>query len=404
MYKVAKRIKRSLNRIRRGTRPYRRAAASAGALVAAASLAGRRTPSKIRLPVTPSTGTSSAARTLFGVTNTMTRTRRRRSNIEKSTHNDMTDHVMKGTVMRGKKYKGRLGNTMRYQENYNHVINVAQGRQSSDTLEHVFNYAKLHGDTNAARSNNSRSVFDFLWGLEVNKPITNLNEQTIPNPVQNAVFIDHAINQFKFLNMQNVPIKCELLLITPKFDTSVDPLTNWGNGTEYDAFGKPSYVAQSTYGQTGSTPGQPSRFVVGEKPYMHKEWNRCWRILRKKEFILQPGDQRNYKWYLEYKRVCFRENLVTRAGQYMANWTVIPVLIAHGGLVGLAPNAESATGEVGYAGLKLGVVQEINYKLRGIPLPKYHTRLIEENLLVEQAGTVQKLINDEDMEDDLEQL
>jgi len=326
------------------------------------------------------------------------------SRMDISSHNDMMHHKMKNVKLPGKPFKGKTTTTLQHIENWQGIQRVGQGYQAVNELEYVANHNKLMGSTATDRTGNNTSVFN-PWLLDTTASRVNMGTSTVVNnPVQSRMLYDGVKATYEFVNLQNVPLVLELLLCSPRYDTDTTPYECWNGCRVVDGEGYADEVqGQTTYATTTTQPGYAAMNYYGSEPYHHRDWNRQWRILGKKVFVLQPGDQRIYTHHISIKKVMNRNVFLDRDSIFKAGFSIVPLVVAKAGAVGIAATDDADAGQCGHAGVNYGAIVTYHHKYRTLPKSQYQAVIVEEDLTVDQGKKRQSHINDQDAKDVLEE-
>lgn len=317
--------------------------------------------------------------------------------MEMSSHNDMTIHKMANVYLRGKPYRGKTTSTLTHMENYQASNSIGQGYQSVDLLEHIANHPKLIGQAVADRAQANYSVFN-PYKLETAGGRINMDSSVYDaRPPQMRLLYKSVTATYEFVSLVNIPIVLELLLCTPAFDTAYNPVEVWNNAVSNDAQLYPLEAqGQTSYGASTTQVGRPATNSYGNEPYHHRDFNKQWKILGKKIFILQPGDQRIYKHTININKVISVAQFEKRNNFFKAGYTVVPMVIGRGGAIGLAEGDNADAGQAGHGPVKYGTIVTYKHNFKGMPQSQYNALIMEENLTVAQAALRVKHIDDND--------
>lgn len=312
---------------------------------------------------------------------------------DRSTHNDLTLRKLPNVKV-GKFHKAKLTSTMKYQENYNKVIRQFQGGQAVDVLEVIGNRFKLYGVTDTARNQYLKSQIS-QWDLSTQRSVQDLSTGAALNSKMRKLFYSHVNATYEFVNFQSVPIKIIMHLLTPVHDCEEDPYQVWDRQGDNSAAGAAAISEATTLGGS-ATPGMTSPQVIQTSPGQSREFRKMWKTLIRKEFVIQPGDQINYTHIINIKKVYSRESLDSRTSSYLRGFTVIPMIVAQAGLVGLTPvESEDAT-QVGYAFVNYGVMVTYKHCFRALATENLNTLIVGQEATIQQEEARQFHINDND--------
>lgn len=342
-------------------------------------------------------------------TGSKTRQRRRRlarenDLLEISQHNDLSMHLLPSLYLPGKKHHCKKGTAViRYQETCNTVTTSDFGRQLWGFCEHIYPRSKLIGGIATDRRDTNQMNSD-IW-------LTNLhgergNNTLFPGPhpevePASSIFLRDTNYTLEFLSLDSIPVVVDLYFFTPAFDTAIDPIAWWQLAISRLGYTATLPVqADDTADITARVAGRAFAEKWGEDPRSTKGFTRVWKVLMKKTFVLQPGDQRNYKGVIHHNTAIMRSTLIDgRTQPYLRGITVLPIFICRGGLQGVRNVVLNSAIEVAHAPAKVGCASTYDHTFGFPALPELSVKLQEENLLVglipaEQAAS--KFIDDTD--------
>jgi len=326
--------------------------------------------------------------------------------LEISQHNDLSMHSLRRLDLGGKGSFVKVDRSY-FSEDYQTIHTGAQGIQSSTMLEIVNNRNKMLGLTSSARNQNYTSAFN-PWQLNLGATDTTNTffsaSSAYPNS-GNTIGVNYTEWEFNFLSMETVPQIVELYFSTPVNDISYNPIESWTNSLVTERFGVAPVAGPTAIADPNGQVGGAMENNVGQKPTDCKGFNKLWKTLYKRTFVLQPGDQRNFKGRLYTRRFALRQTIVDRNREYLRGFTVVPWITIKAGMVGIvATDISDVASEVAFGGTKIGVICKYKH-VYGFPkAPMLTPKVQEVDLLYNQTLTKQKMVDDTDELDILKQV
>nr|QCW23616.1 MAG: hypothetical protein [Cressdnaviricota sp.] len=322
---------------------------------------------------------------------------------DRSLHNDLTIRKLPNVIIPGLHHKGKKTNTMKYTENFQKIVRGTQGFLAFDGFETIGNRNKLYGSTNSTRNDVDQSMID-PWVLDTNRLHLALasNTQLAESKTRRMVY-SHVNATYEFVNLQNIPLKCELFLFTPAVDCEETPYQVFQRMCDELAMNYPTAASSATTLGGNAIPGYLNPNIAGVHPLKMKGFKKIWRPLISKVFVLQPGDQISYQHKIIIDRSFSRTMLDSRQSQYLKGFTVYPWVLCRGGLAGLAENTTDNAVQVGYAGVNYGGVISYTHVFRGVPENQLNTYLMTQELTTNAEAVRIKIIDDNDNVADMEE-
>lgn len=350
----------------------------------------------------PFVRSKTARKMLFRNKGSRTRTKeiKEKDLLEISTHNDLSMHWLRGVTLK-KHMTGKFGTGAKHQEDYQNILVAAQGKQGVGIGEILFSRGKLIGSTNPARNVTTQAALDYYaLNPSSGNSGSGLFGSTAVVDNDNAMLgVKSAVYTIEFLSMQSVAQTVDLYFLMPKFDCSQNPYESWKDYLVAERLSSAAVTGNTTIGALNAQFGGVDANNWGQDPFKTRHFGRMWKCIRKASFVLQPGDQRNYKFRVTYNKVAKRGTFIydRTAGDYMAGWTVVPMYVIRGGVVGLSETGTaSAASEVGHAEVRTGTIETVNYDFKFPVSPNRYVKFNEMNLVVNQAATKEVQIDVED--------
>lgn len=318
--------------------------------------------------------------------------------LEISQHNDLSRYNM-GLVSMGPKKRIRSIGKYKYRETAQHVMQGSQGFQNIDYIEVLFTRSKLVGSVSNLRANRLQSASDFYQlNPYSNRPTTTYFPGPPPAVEEQDKMAIQSVNcQYDFLSLSNVAQVVDFYLITPKYDTNFEPIGAWIQALGNEALGEGVITSANVTTTTTMVAGKDDINAYGNDPQKCRPWNKLWRVLKKKTFVLQPGDQRCYSATIRYNKVCSKQMFTSnRTAQFIKGYTVYPMIIAKSGLVGIQDGSTGTAVEVAHAATKVGVSSNYVINFASLPATRFTTSRREEGLVQQDILDSTNIVDDTD--------
>lgn len=326
-------------------------------------------------------------------TKTLTQKSKERVNLQEiSQHNDMSERRIPNVYPTGRFRMKSMGH-FTYYDSHQTVQIGNMGDQYVFELKQLMSYSQLAGAT----TNNRASVTQWATDPMLLNPFSSMPGNAIyPAATYTAndkYAIKSVIAKYSIVSLEKIAQKVTFKLFMCKRNTTVGPITSW-----FDSMGAEG-MNQAFAGQPGTTlvanpiPGQLRPNVVGMRPHQSAIFRKAWKEIANHTVILQPGDQRIIKTHININKSVTRQWLTDQsANPYIGGFTIVPMIIVHGALVGIQPldivgpppviYTEST--EVTFGKTKLGIVNENFYTFFALP----------QNRLAVQRGQQGYIVND----------
>lgn len=346
---------------------------------------GRRKGPKIAVDLKQKTGRS--------YTKTMTKNKSELQNI--SQHNDLSKRFI-GTAWLGRKKRAaKTWGDVTYRNTNQWVMGADQGVQVVDFSENILTRHMLLGNTSNSRFERFKisSVLDDL--------LTSAQTRFDPafGKANSSMYIKEITGSLSLMSMSDLAQDIRGYLMTPVHDTDYTPVDWWDQVMTTRAMGTNDPVNATVITAVNAGQGAANYYDVGEFPFRLPEFRRGWRVLKKFNVVLQPGDQHTVTYKLKYNRQIRQGELADRQSLFLANLTVVPMFIGKAGLVAITH--EGTAPEVAYGPTKFGVVHNYQMKLGNLPGSRYNYDIVYNGTVVgdplQGNGDVGKIINDVDV-------
>ena len=321
-----------------------------------------------------------------------------------SGHNDMSSHYFTLKKL-GSKLVKSMG-TFRYTEQRQSVQEQdVPGRQMINDLQGWCTRRQLNGATLSTdrRDGLSWSVDPFTLNPFVSVPNSTLYPNAAAGIVSgDKIHVSSANYRLDLLNMSNIPADVELLFCVCNSDGVLSPGQAWQKCVDEEALTQQHSVAPST--DSNFTGGVGFRQIdnVGNHPMQYANFKKHWRVIGQYKVVLQPGNQHSMKSRIHWHKTFVRQVLDSYDPDtlYLKGVTVMPLMISHGGLVGIVSGLASVlpSKEVVNGPVKLGWKQELEYIFKALPVQRLKTARVFEGLMEPAPPAVYtlKIIDDQD--------
>nr|UOF76870.1 putative capsid protein [Cressdnaviricota sp.]UOF77809.1 putative capsid protein [Cressdnaviricota sp.]UOF78327.1 putative capsid protein [Cressdnaviricota sp.]UOF80966.1 putative capsid protein [Cressdnaviricota sp.]UOF82188.1 putative capsid protein [Cressdnaviricota sp.] len=336
----------------------------------------------------------------------MTKTKGRKKTVRKvlSGHNDMSSHYFNLKKL-GSKLVKSMG-TFRYAEQRQSVQEQnVPGRQMVNDLQGWCTRRQLNGTTISTdrRDGLSWSVDPFTLNPFVGVPNSTLYPGAAAGVVAgDKIHVASANYRLDLLNMTNIPADVEILYFVANHDGALSPGQAWQKCIDEEQLTQVTSVAASN--DASFTGGVGFRQIdnVGNHPLQYANFKKHWRVIGQYKVVLQPGNQHTMKSRIHWHKNFTRQVLDTYDSDilYLKGVTVMPMMISHGGLVGIVSGLESVnpSKEVVNGPVKLGWKQELEYIFKALPVQRLKTTRVFEGLMEPAPPEVftLKIVDDQD--------
>lgn len=280
-------------------------------------------------------------------------------------HNDMTKHVVKSWLKPGK-YKKQIGTF---------EFNITREK----VLEQNIKGAQLHdlGYSIARRDHYTGTVIatapnDFLPidPFQLNPYSQNNTNDMFPatRKVANTgkLGLMKVKQQILLVNLTSAPVDVVVHWVLCKKDDSRNPIEKWQDLLQ-ETNQNAGMKAATFYGPLGVetyTGGHIGTATYGASPWQVRSFKKFWKMVGKDKFVLQGGDQKKISIEFDYNRYLSRDIFVKSLGDFMAGYTIFPLILARGAGVGIGVDEVTA---MTFASIKLGLIQTDRYIYGAVP-------------------------------------
>lgn len=339
---------------------------------------------------------------------TKTNTYKGDDQIEISQHNDMSMKNIGVYRFKGGHYKKTEG-TYLYRDIVPWVISSVAGKQAVDFPEVIFTQYQITGSTSTNFAERYRLPDDlFLLNPNANPTPSTAIYPGPPTAVlsNDYMYIKHVKVATRFLSMETIPQKVTVYWVTPKYDSDQNPITQWESIVTSKNISQGSAGARSVVTTTTALGGAESINTLGSSPWQHIEFRKNWGLVKKQKFVLQPGDQRNITFKVVYNKAINRNTFVNlRNNVFLAGYTVFPIVVIEGGLIGIGSDVASTASEVTTGPTKVGLLTDYQFVMGALPQSRFSVhRHVDHQIINPDVSQYQRMIDDTDEIDIIEKL
>lgn len=315
-----------------------------------------------------------------------------------STHNDLSTHYCR--IQPLGKAKGKTSGMFKYCDQRQAVVSCLPGTGLVQDVQGICTKDQITGTSlSSTRSNGltwPQSPFDLNPFVQV--PTSVLYPGPHPLVVDgDKIKIGKAGYRLDLLNMENIPVEVEVLFLVSNRDQLLSPTAAWNKCIQEEALSQAAPAAAPTVATISGGVGFRQLDSIGNHPKAYASFKKYWRTIGTYKVILQGGDQHSIvsklQWFKKFGLLETKE----RQGTYLKGVSMMPMILAHGGLVGIKDGSGAGpTTQVINGPVKLGWKQELEYEFHALPVQRLRTQRIFEGLVEPTGAYYLGIIDDED--------
>jgi hypothetical protein len=317
-----------------------------------------------------------------------------------SGHNDLSLHGI-GSVQVGKHSKCKSMGKFTYRNTNQFVLTASQGYSAFDFLEVIAVRAAFQaGVGNGNRADRLQIDIDLF---ALNPYAQQPNSALFPTGTSLAVasndviYLNSVESKISLLSMESVAQIVEIMWVTPKHDTSIDPVACFNASLFATGYGQAVGTTALDTATTAVTSGYEYSGFYGLNPFENPMFSKQYKLLKAKRVVLQPGDQYHCALNLKYGQYINRDTITNhRQETYLRDLTVIPLLVARGGLAGIGPT--TTTTEVAFVAPKVGCVHDYKIVLNALPNSRQSVTRSFQGVVSLSAQTMKHIDQDDDVQ------
>jgi len=290
--------------------------------------------------------------------------------------------------------------TFKFQVMKQRTQNWSQGEQNVIACFPVGTTDQFIGATSTTRSSEGKWDTDpFLLNPWSTIPVNGV----YPGPMGAVVAADkiyyHGYKQhLSLLNMETVAVDLTVMWFLCKKNANRNVIDAWNEAASVEEkLTQPNPVVAGTLASTTATSGFSSSPVYGANPMEYKTFKQFWKLLDTYNCTLQSGDQINIHRDIKFNKFFSRNYFNDMPTTYIAGFTVYPIVIARGNLVGVTTALGVAASEVAYAPTKIGLVDNQEHRFGGVPVgANIHTSRVYQGMVINDTADFLVQIDDVD--------
>nr|WAE42630.1 MAG: capsid protein [Cressdnaviricota sp.] len=315
-------------------------------------------------------------------------------------HADTSQCFMRTKVGRPQKIKKSLGQ-YKYLHEVTAVATGGEGLQQPFVFNSFCTFPQLLGTTSATRN----TLLNWGENLYDLNPYRNISgsavfpASVVANAVPDVMYIDKITGTLEIMNLENVVNTCELYWMLCKKNTNSAPDVVWADLLTAEQLGSTPATLAANTAVTTVTAGQPNQQFVGTTPLRIRGYTQIWKPLKIQKFILQAGDVKKINFHIGYNKLIRQINIKEFTGtNYLAGYTVTPMLVMRGGVVGTFFMPQATVSELTYARTKLGYLSNYTVHVRGLSADRLQTTQYFAGAVASVGGTnPEEFFNDVDV-------
>jgi len=293
--------------------------------------------------------------------------------LEISGHNDMVFHKFSIWLRKASKRGLHVGRYA-YQETWDGLSVTEEGKQYSKVCKMFMTAQQLLGSVLAANRLETESWGCDPCALNPYSTITNTGIYPSGQTANDAFYLESIRAQLSVVSTCTIPQKIKIMWLMYKVNSNQTPTAVWDSSINYEAMGQASivYPSNPTIGLTAG--GQAPKEFVEQSPFMFKNFRKHFKLLHQEQFVLQPGDQRQYEAFIQVNKrfdIPYIRTIKNATGdQYLGGITVVPMIIHYGGLVQIQ---KAGTLDTTYGIADIGIMQNNRYTFRAVKADRIST-------------------------------
>lgn len=318
------------------------------------------------------------------------------------THNDLSVKPFPNDVTPGKLQKN-LG-YYTYKVTRQNIFFQSAGVQLICEARPIVLKSQFNGTVDTGAASNNFPDDPFLLNPYI-APNTNAIYAAGPNVAKtNVIGLNKVVHEMTILNMETSALEVRVLWCLCKDDTNLSPVNAWNEGIFNSSENQVIMTYRSNFSNQTSAGAGDNPLSFGNLPFKNKIFKKFWKVVGDQNFVLQGGDQKRLGTIFNYKKFISRQVVLSNPEtNFMAGYSIVPLIIGKGCVVGVAPagNPPGPSQEVTYSSCRIGILQTDSYVFAGIPpsAADIRTRRVEGQMAVLDAGVVERIIDDEDEPD-----
>lgn len=318
-----------------------------------------------------------------------------------SQHNDWTSRPSKVIVVGRKHAQVKTVSAFKLVHHLSKTLGNVQGRQAVSVGMEIFTKDQLGGvTTNVLGSTSQWDTDPFLLNPYSTAPQNSIYPNT-PNEVvaTDKLFIKNVKSHLRIVSMESIPQRVKVYWILNKRNTNLSATTIWSTSIANNAgYLQTGSVAPSTLATSTFTSGYAHNYDIGQTPFGCPDFRKFFKLLDKDQFILQPGDEITVSRTFIMNKMYYKNTILTMSTEdrYVPGYTITPVIVVDGSLVGIASNLGTEAGRVAPGATKVGVFSSDHITFAATPASRFNIVRNEPAYTAGDTTDTLKHLNDTD--------
>lgn len=333
--------------------------------------------------------------------------------LEISQHNDLSSkkvhclyHPKKGIASKKFMYQ--------YMVSKSGIITTHSGAQAVNALNPMLTRPQLNGETGSGASLRTNELWDtdpFLLNPYSTPPGNTIYTTAIPAAgyMSSDMIKVHSLkNEISLMNMETCPVTCSLYWLMCRRNSDASPTDLITTCIADENYRQVNASATAALGGTVASGGIPSLTAYNFNPFQLRDFRKYWKTIGSTKFVLQPGDQRNLYINVPFNKLVTKRFLASGSGNTgtcIQGLTIYPFLIVRAGMVGVSADAATASADVTFGPVKVGVINTTKYNFLAVQPARFKVNREFQGTLenAEGYGTQKlKIIDDVDHSKEME--
>lgn len=339
--------------------------------------------------------TAGATKRKFAKSRTKTRTNLQRDPVGVGQHSDMSTSFVRMSVP-GKRKIGKFIGQYKYIHSVTQVNSGLEGTQSVFLLNSILSGFTLQG----AVFNTRNALTYWAESIYALNPYANTSgSSTFPTQTSppDVAYLNKVTGTLEFANLENVASEFSVYWCLCKKNIATDPAATWAYLLAAEQLGSAASAPALITSTTTATAGQGLASNPGFSPMRVRGWTELWKPLKIQRFIMEAGSIKKINFSIDYHKLIRQADILAMPSvAYLANYTITPMVINRGAVVGVFTAPSTSSTELTYARTKLGFLMNLTAHFSAIPTTRLQTTQTFLGNVANSTTTVENLINDLD--------
>lgn len=274
-------------------------------------------------------------------------------------HGDMNTKTFTLKNTKAKKAFKSLG-TWQFLDQSTILLYNNEGRQGVAELKPIISAAQLLGAASTKGSTLwSQTPYDmnpFRTPPGNQSSVFTLGQPVVSNDDCHLKTVDIMT---MITNQSGIATEVDIYFLTPKTTVNNGPVQVWNDSMVDKALGQGGALQPSNI-NTNAVAGAPTNTYYGQSPFSEKKFNQIYKTVHKSTFTLQAGGTQKYL-YKHHVNRSFNKTMVAELSTFMANVSIIPMVVFRPGPVIINDTIPSVAKDVTIGIVQLGILQTLKY-------------------------------------------